>query len=232
MVKRSFSVLAMIPLTFGSFLGLGDHSQFVSPTVGPYLLSEHEISLDNRYPVKSVSEVFKNNILLNLAYLRGAVSKASDINWDEVTKPFIYEFRLKPGESFAFHEDIKDKYKQTLVKTANAHFNAADGFKTDGYLFGDGVCHLASLFYWTALDAGLTAEAPTNHDFATIPDIDKKYGVSIYYNPNSRSSNSLQNLYIQNNREQTISFKFEYKQSLRPDGLKDNKVKVSVIQLN
>lgn len=222
MVKKSLFTLAMIPLSFGSILGQGNQG-FISPYVGPYLLAEHEMSLDDRYPVKSVNEVFKNNILLNLAYLRGVVSRASGINWDEVTKPFIYEFRLEPNQTFAFHEDVKEKYKQSLIKTTNAHFGAQAGFKTDGYLFGDGICHLASLIYWTALTANLEAEAPTNHDFAPIPDIPKQYGVSIYYNPDTPGSNTRQNLYITNIRNRPVTFRFEYR---------DNKLKVSAIELN
>lgn len=223
MFKRTIGALAIFPLTFSSLLGLGGNQSFVNPYVGNYLLAQHEMSLDNRQDDRFVNEVFKENILLNLAYLAGTVTKASDIKWDEITKPSQYEFKLEPNKSFAFHTDVKEQYKDSLVKTTNAHFNAQDGFKTDGYLFGDGVCHLASLIYWVAADAGLLAEAPTNHNFALIPDIDKKYGVSIYFNPYSRASNALQNLYITNNRSKPISFKFEYR---------ENKLKVSVVELN
>lgn len=221
--KKQLQMLAIIPLSFGSFLGIDANQGFVSPYVGDYLLSEREMSLDNRYGNSFVNSVFKDNILLNLAYLEGKVTKASDIKWDEITKPFMYEFRLEPNQTFAFHDDVGDKYKQTLVKTTNAHFNAAEGFKTDGYLYGDGVCHLASLIYWAAKDAGLAAEAPTNHNFANIPDVPREYGVSIYSNPYTKGTNTRQNLYITNNRKKPIAFKFEYK---------DNKVKVSLVQLN
>lgn len=150
----------------------------------------------------------------------GRVNSSKDIRWDEIAKPFQYEFKLEPNKTFAFHADVKTKYKDSLVKTTNAHFNATEGFKTDGYLFGDGVCHLASLLNWVAKEAGLEVEAPTNHDFANIPDIPKKYGVSIYSNPFSQGSNTEQNLYITNNKNKPISFKFEYR---------DNKIKVSVV---
>ncbi|MCR4306177.1 MAG: VanW family protein, partial [Candidatus Daviesbacteria bacterium] len=169
------------------------------------------------------NDVFKKNILLNLAYLEGRVTKASDIKWEKIEKPFKYEFKLEPNKTFAFHSDVKDIYKDSLIKTTNAHFNAEQGFKTDGYLFGDGVCHLASLINWAAKDAGLSVEAPTNHNFANIPDVPREHGVSIYSNPTSKGSSTVQNLYITNNKSKTISFKFEYQ---------DNKVKVSVIELN
>lgn len=183
-----------------------------------HILSSHEISLENRYEVKSVSDVFRDNILLNMAYMRGSVT-SKDFNWDEVKKPFKYEFKLDPEKTFAFHDEALDEYKGKVSKTTNAHFNAEEGFKTDGYLFGDGVCHLASLLYWVAKDAGLDAKAPTGHDFMVIPEIAKENGVSIYSNPQSIGSNAQQNLYITNNKGKPITFKFEYN---------EDKLKVSV----
>lgn len=182
----------------------------ISLTTHPYLprthevvLSSHEISLENRYPVKSVSDVFKFNILHTLDRMGEA------------------KFILDPGRTFAFHDDILPEYKDKVVKTTNAHFNAADGFKTDGYLYGDGVCHLASLMYWVAKDAGLDALAPVNHDFMPIPQISREYGVSIYSNPFSKGANSRQNLYITNNKDNPVEFKFEYK---------DDKLKLSILE--
>lgn len=215
MVKKPLQALVILPLTFGALLGGSGSQNFV--------LAQKEMSLDNRQPDSFVNNVFKKNILLNLAYLNGKVTKASDIKWDEIEKPFQYEFKLEPNKTFAFHSDVKAQYQDLLVKTTNAHFNAQEGFKTDGYLFGDGVCHLASLINWVAKEAGLSVEAPTNHDFANIPDVPKEFGVSIYSNPFSKGSNTQQNLYITNNKAKPISFKFEYQ---------NNKVRVSVIELN
>lgn len=155
--------------------------------------------------------------------MSGKITKAADIKWDEFHSPFQYEFSLNPNQTFAYHSDVKDKYKQSLVKTTNAHFNAGEGFKTDGYLFGDGVCHLASLLSWATKEAGLSVEAPTNHNFANIPDIPKEHGVSIYSSPASKNSNMLQNLYITNNKAKPVTIKFAYQ---------DNKVTVSVVLLN
>lgn len=185
-------------------------TDLVLPIVQGSVLASHSISLENRYPVKQVSDVFKDNILLNIKYLSGDVKSAKDINWDEIKKPAAIQFKLNPGETFAFHDDVLDQYKNTLVKTTQAHFNGEEGFKTDGYLFGDGVCHLASLIYWVAKDANLEASAPTNHDFMAIPEIAKEFGVSIYSNPFFKGSNARQNLYITNNKTKTITFKFEY----------------------
>lgn len=223
MIKKPLHALAIIPLTLGSFLGPNNLQNFLSPSSGEQLVAQKEMSLDNRQPDRFVNGVFKKNILLNLAYLNGKVTKASDIKWDEIEKPFQYEFNLEPNKTFAFHSDVKAQYQDLLVKTTNAHFSGVEGFKTDGYLFGDGVCHLASLINWVAKEAGLSVEAPTNHDFANIPDVPKEFGVSIYSNPFAKGSNTEQNLYITNNKPKPISFKFEYK---------DNKLKVSVVELN
>ncbi len=214
--------LTIIPFSILSLLGSGG-GDLLSPLRGEKVLSQKQMSLENRYEDKWVNNVFKDNILLNLAYLNGTVSSQSDIKWDEITKPFSYEFRLEPNQTFAFHDMVDQQYQDSLTQTTNAHFNAQEGFKTDGYLYGDGVCHLASLIYWTAKTASLDTQAPTNHNFANIPDIPKEFGVSIYSNGEGAGGNSKQNLYITNNKEKTISFKFDY------DG---QNVKVSVVELN
>lgn len=213
MNKKPFQALAIIPLIFG----------LTNPLSGHHVLAKQEMSLENRYGNKFVNDVFKDNILLNLAYLDGKVSSSRDIKWDDIAKPFDYEFILEPNKTFAYHSDVPEKYKNSLAKTTNAHFNSQEGFKSDGYLFGDGVCHLASLINWVAKEAGLAVEAPTNHNFANIPDVPKEYGVSIYSNPSAKGANAMQNLYITNNKDKPITFKFEYN---------DNKVKVSVVELN
>ena len=143
----------------------------------------------------------------------GSVKTGDKISWDEVEKPFRYEFKLDPSDKFAFHDALLPKEKDRVVKTTGAHFNYTDGFKSDGYLMGDGVCHLASLMYWVAKDAGLTALAPRNHDFAIIPQISREYGVAIYYNPNSLGTSGFQNLYITNNKEKPVTFTFDYKEN-------------------
>lgn len=184
-----------------SYLSFG--GPLISPLEKP--LATHEMSLEKRYyPVQ------KENILLNLAYLDGRVSKKQDINWNELQKPFEYQFSLEPRQTFAFHDDLLPEYQGKVARTTNAHFNAEEGFKSYGYLFGDGVCHLASLIYWVAKDAGLEAVAPANHNFMAIPEISREYGVSIYSNLFIKGSNAKQNLYITNNKDRAISFKFEY----------------------
>lgn len=191
---------------------------------GDSYVASHEMSLENRYGNTLVNDVFKDNILLTLRYLEGSVTEADNISWEEVKKPLKYEFSLKPNEKFAFHDTTLPEYTKNVVKTTNAHFNYQDGFKSDGYLFGDGVCHLASLIYWVAKDAGLEAVSPVNHNFANVPEVPREYGVSISFRPNETYRSALQNLYITNNKENPISFVFEY------DG-KDLKISVKEAKL-
>ncbi len=172
--------------------------------------AQRQMSLANRYPDAWVSGIFKDNILLTLNYMDGTVSDPAKINWAEVTKPKTYTLTLEPGEIFAFHEKVLPEYTAKIAKTMKARFNWTDGFKSDGYLIGDGVCHLASIMYWAARDAGLTTLAPTNHDFANIPEVPKEYGVSIYYDPRSSARSTSQNLYITNTFDTPVQFAFAY----------------------
>ncbi len=185
----------------------------VTPLISPVAqkpLAQREFSLEKRYSNEFVNNVFRDNILLTLDYLTGKVSNAKQINWNQVDSPTEYKITLKPGETFAFHDDVLPQYKGKIAKTSNAHFNSQEGFKSDGYLVGDGVCHLASLLYWTAKDAGLLAVAPTRHDFAPVPEVPREYGVSIYATPGTQAHDQVQNLYITNNREHEIAFVFDY----------------------
>jgi hypothetical protein len=172
----------------------------------PKTLSNVSYSLSNRYSNTFVNDVFSDNILLTIAYLGGKIKKGDSISWDSVKADSEEKFTLKPGETFAFHDAVLEKYKGKIALTTNAHFNSYEGFKSDGWLIGDGVCHLASFMYVAAKEAGLDVEAPTSHDFAVIPNIEKKDGVSIF------SENTLQNLYITNNQSKTIAFVFVHKE--------------------
>lgn len=167
-------------------------------------LASHTMSMEKRYGNTFVNDVFKDNILLTIKYMSGVVKSKNDIDWSDIEKPYHYEFSLKPNEEFAFHDKTVPEYSQNIVKTTNSHFNYTEGFKSDGYLTGDGVCHLASIVYWAAKDAGLKVVAPTNHNFAVIPEVPREDGVSIY------SESGMQNLYITNNLDTPITFVFDY----------------------
>jgi len=212
-IRAFFVVMRLsLPLATAAFLAVftPNLAQAQVPLNGR-LLASHEISMSNRYPVKSVNDVFRDNILLalyNFSHGKSAVRKNPD--WTVVSKPFDYSLTLNPGSVFAFHDGLLPEFKNMLVTTTNSHFGATDGFKSDGYLYGDGVCHLASLMYWVAKDAGLQTNVPVNHDFAKITGVDKQHGVSIKYDPTSPSNSARQNLYITNNRQNPITFHFVY----------------------
>lgn len=181
------------------------------------VLSQATYSLANRHSDPYVNNVFADNILLTLAYMGGKVKKGEEIAWETVKIPSVNKLILAPGETFAFHETTLEKYKGKVVSTTNAHFISNEGFKSDGWLVGDGVCHLASFMYVVAQNAGLQSEAPTRHDFATIADVPQKDGVSIL------TTSTLQNLYITNNRSKAIAFVFTHDK---------NALNIKVEQLN
>lgn len=176
----------------------------------PKVIAEHKISLEKRYSVKSVNEVMKKNILLNLAYLDQTITKKSEIDWSKVTQPIHFKFTLKPNEVFAYHNDIPKEYEGKVAKTTDISFGATDGFLSDGYLYGDGVCHLASIINWVAQDAGLKADVPKDHNFAPIPEVPKEYGVSIYSDPSDKNRGINRNLYVTNDKDYEIEFHFDY----------------------
>jgi len=169
------------------------------------LLAQHTMSLADRYAVPSVNKVFADNIILTLAYMSGTVKNPSQINWDSLHTPASYTITLQHGEVFAFHDAILPEFSGKQTITTNAHFDGSEGFVSDGYLYGDGVCHFASLINWVAQDAGLKVIAPTPHNFAKIPDIDPKYGTAIY------AGDPRQNLYVENTLDKPVKMVFTYK---------------------
>lgn len=177
-------------------------------------LAHVEYSLQDRYTNSFVNDVFADNILLTMAYMRGVAQDGKDIDWTAVKAPFNYQFTLKPGETFAFHDRVLKEYDGKIKLTTNAHFNSVQGFRSDGYLIGDGVCHLASFMNVAARDAHLRVFAPTNHDFAKIADVPKEMGVSIYYDPTSVGSSAQQNLYITNDKDYDVTFNFIYRENI------------------
>lgn len=174
------------------------------------VLATKTYSMENRYGVASVNQVFKDNILLTLKYMDGSIKTKSDISWPDIEKPFHSQFTLKPNEGFAFHDQILPEYKDTIVSTTNAHFNSTDGFLSDGWLVGDGVCHLASFMHVVALEAGLKSVSLASHDFAKINEVPRQFGVSIKYMPGEFGNSARQNLYITNTLDKPVTFVFDY----------------------
>lgn len=172
------------------------------------------MSLSDRYNNTMVNTVFKENILLTIAYLFKQQKEGQTVNWNSVNKPFHYDLVLQPHQVFAFHNDVLPQYKDKNIVTTNADFSSDEGYISDGYLFGDGVCHLASLMNWVAADAKEQVYAPTPHNFAVIPDIAKKYGTAIYYAPGESTDSAKQNLYITNDHNYPVAFSFDYAKNI------------------
>jgi hypothetical protein len=180
------------------------------PMIKEQVIAKRSISLDKRYNNAYVNDVFKKNIMLTLFYLNGDVSDKTDINWQKVSEPYHVDVELKPDEVFAFHDGVLPQFKGKVRTTPGVHFNAYEGFLSDGYLVGDGVCHLASIINWAARDAGLDVVSPTNHNFAEIPEVPREYGVSIYSQPGIADGGAVQNLYVRNNKKKPVVMKFHY----------------------
>lgn len=193
-----------------TLIGANVLSPVLNPQPREEFLVERSISLNNRLYYPSANQVYKDNILLNMAYLRGAAKKGEVINWDEVRKPFSYSFVLDKNQTFAYHNAVLDKYNGKVSQTTNSHFDASEGYKSDGYLYGMGVCHLASVINYAAKDAGLETEVPSNHNFAVINGVPREYGVAIYYSPDALGASANENLYITNNFDSAVKFQFDF----------------------
>jgi len=174
------------------------------------VISSHVMSLEKRYSNSFVNDVFKDNILLTLHYLNGEDYEGDKVDWNKIDKPYNFDLKIQPNSVFAFHDGVLPQFEGKVAQTTNVHFNSEEGFKSDGYLVGDGVCHLASLINWSARDAGLDVTSPTAHDFANIPQVPKEFGVSIFAQKNPTTTNLLQNLYIKNNFKKPVVIKFNF----------------------
>lgn len=180
-------------------------------------LAQERLNLTDRVPNEYGSKVFADNILLALHYLKGDVGdlviggklvNSGSINWEKVNEPFEVDFTLNPGEVFAFHSVLLPDFQKETVKTMNSRFYMEDGYKAIGGLGGNGVCHLASLINWVAVEAGLEVISRVNHNFAPVTGVPRENGTSIRYSPdNSNSPN--QNLYIKNNFNYPVTFEFQ-----------------------
>lgn len=165
------------------------------------ILRESFLDLTNRHPTPVVNEIFKDNILLALHYLKGDVNN-SNVDWERIHEPFGVSFILSPGEIFAFHNQVLPEFKNPSVMM-NSKFYVNEGYKSAGGLGGNGVCHLASLMNWVAQGTGLEVTAKVKHNFAPVPGVPQEYGTSI------RSQSPTQNLYIRNNFGYPVEFSFE-----------------------
>lgn len=164
------------------------------------VLAEHLLDLTIRDEDSKANQGFADNILLVLHYLKGDV-ESPKIDWYWAYQPFEVSLILQPGEIFAFHDNVLPEFAYPVI-TMNSEFITDEGYKSVWGLGGNGVCHLASLMNWVATKAGLEVVAPNGHNFAPVPGVPKEYGTSI------RSQSPTQNLYIRNNLEYPVIFKF------------------------
>ncbi len=170
------------------------------PVPREQILAEHTLNLEERLPdSKTGNEVFKYNILLALKYFDGHL---------DLVDSFTTEIELQPGEVFAFHENLLPEFEDKIVKTGWSTYVSQEGYKSLWGLYGNGVCHLASLINWTASDAGLRVVALANHNFSPIPGVPKEYGTSIRYLPDNSWKTKNQNLYIENTLDSPVKFIF------------------------
>ncbi len=198
--------------TIISIIGITPASQSAGPLLSPipdYLsifnqetaLAEHPLDLTIREKNAPVNQVFTDNILLALRYLKEDI-KSPKIDWEKIREPFKVSFVLQPNEVFAFHPNVLLEFASPKA-TMNSLFFTGEGYKSAYGLGGNGVCHLASLINWVASEASLEVIAKANHNFAPIPGVAGEYGTSI------RSQDKNQNLYIRNKFDFPVTFEFE-----------------------
>lgn len=187
------------------------------------VLAEHKLDLTNRLPDEYGNQVFADNILLTLHFLKGDVESLrltsnksgwANLDWERIRQPFEASLTLEPGEVFAYHDTILPEFSNLPLKTTNAHYTIREGFKPLAGLPGNGVCHLASLINWVAFEAGLEVTAKVNHDFYPVPGVPRENGTSIRWGPNGEYNSRNQNLYVKNNFEVPVTLVFKVGQSI------------------
>lgn len=173
-------------------------------------LAQETMNLFTRHKDQWVNGVFADNILLNLHYFKGDIESVKDgkgkIDWEKVREPFKFTLTLEPNQTFVYHQTLLAEFKNKNVLVGESRFLASEGYKSDGYLIGDGVCHLATLFNWAAQGAGLKVKSMVNHDFLPVPEIPREFGTSIFYTPDGSRNSANQNLYITNNFATPVTF--------------------------
>lgn len=171
------------------------------PTPG-ILLSEKTLDLTQRNPSAYINEIFSDNILLSLHYLKGDIGDPQ-IDWTKVRESFGVSFVLEPGATFAFHGSAVLPEFENPTLTMNTFYMGNEGYKAFAGLYGNGVCHLATLINQAAAEAGLEVVAKVNHDFAPVPLMPREYGTSI------RTFDKNQNLYLRNDFDYPVTFEFQ-----------------------
>lgn len=220
-------MIALMMLVKTAMPLVGSEEPIISPIPANKIVGENalqtevlalkSLDLEKRHPNENVNQAFADNILLSLHYLKGDIDSfkkdkekvgPENIVWEKARGPFEAVFVLKSGDSFAFHENVREEYKDKPLITINSHFAYQEGYKAVAGLFGNGVCHLASLINWTASEAGLAVTSPVGHDFYPIPEVPQEYGTSILYWQGQDRNSCNQNLYLKNNLDVPLVFTF------------------------
>lgn len=184
----------------------------------PILLAQKEMDLTQRQKDRYVNEIFADNILLYLRYLKGdadatvnqqlTTTSQKVMDLAKVREPFTFSFTLVPGEVFAFHPDVLPEFQNKPRRTALTTFKSSEGYRFVAGLWANGVCHIASLINWAAQEAGLKVTAKVNHDFAPIPGVPREFGTAIYYMEGAANANQQQNLYLENTYDFPVTLTF------------------------
>lgn len=205
----SLALLGLSLFTPTQATTLGDFT-VAEPQLKKQILAQKTLNLATRHPDPWVNQVFSDNILLNLHYLKDDIEAVKDekgrVDWEKVRQPFEFSFTLVPGQTFAYHRNLLPEFKDKDATFGQSRFWFDEGYKSDGYLVADGVCHLASLFNWVASTAGLEVKSTVNHDFLPVPEVPREFGTSIFYSPDGGRNTANQNLYLTNNFSYPVEF--------------------------
>ncbi|MDO8658466.1 MAG: VanW family protein [Candidatus Levybacteria bacterium] len=233
MIKETLIAISLFANVSLSSLGV---TPSASMAAEKQIMAYEELDLTNRIPnYPDGNQIFADNILLSLHYLKGDVEEfrvseeiasssfdklrisrnddktingPKNIDWEKVRTPFDVSFTLKSGEVFAYHNNVLEEYKGKVSYSMNSRFYVEEGYKSLNGLGGNGVCHLASLINWVSKDGGLEVVSHVNHDFSPVNGVPREYGSSIFYAPSGQNSQE-QNLYIKNNLDYPIRFDFK-----------------------
>ncbi len=200
-IPKNKKLLLALIIPFFSISIQTPNLEMIWPIPREEILAEHVLDLDERLPDSETgNEVFKYNILLALKYIEGNT---------DLSDSFTTEVELQPGEVFAFQENLLPEFENKTVKTGWTKYIAQEGYKPLAGLYGNGVCHLASLINWVGSDAGLKVTAPANHNFWPVPGVPKEYGTSIRYLVDNGWKTKNQNLYLENTFDYSVKLVFE-----------------------
>jgi len=97
---------------------------------------------------------FKDNILLAVNYATNSKINPTNIDWEKIDSQYKGTLTLnRVKHLLSMTMSCRNSPEKWLSLLMLILIRRKD-LKSDGYLVGDGVCHLASILYWVAKDAG------------------------------------------------------------------------------